>query len=177
MSTKKRRSNAVTKALLITALASGIAGMQAQPVDAAYIQFPNTNIRRLQTVDNVDLSKSFYVPVASGNTTTLLFYSPADVVQAPSSYSTGVTFKGGVLYLIQQSRNQSSESTSSFSFDNYFPLGDAKSILGGSSSSGELSEEQKTIIKDLIANGPGLCRLVENFFERNDDNNEYEKKT
>ena len=163
--------------LLITALASGIAGMQAQPVDAAYIQFPNTNIRRLQTVDNVDLSKSFYVPVASGDTTTLLFYSPTDVVQAPSSYSTGVTFKGGVLYLIQQSRNQSSESTSSFSFDNYFPLGDAKSILGGSSSSGELSEEQKTIVKNLIANWPRFFRLVEKFFERNDDYNEYDKKT
>ena len=47
----------------------------------------------------------------------------------------------------------------------------------GSVSSGELSEEQKTIVKNLIANWPGFFRLVEKFFERNDDYNEYDKKT
>ena len=93
----------------------------------------------------------------------------------PTTYTTsaGNTFEAGKLYAIEYNRRLAYGDSST----NAFLLGDAKSILGGSSSSGELSEEQKTIIKDLIANWPGLFRLVENFFERNDDNDEYEKKT
>ena len=93
----------------------------------------------------------------------------------PTTYTTsaGNTFEAGKLYAIEYNRRLAYGDSST----NAFLLGDAKSILGGSSSSGELSEEQKTIIKDLIANWPGLFRLVEKFFERNDDNDEYEKKT
>ena len=189
MSTKKRRSNVVTKALLITALASGIAGMQAQPVDAAYKgiggnslnyftdsgnrEFPYdwSSVCSSSTAKNakkIDLSKNFsYVPgiyTYATSTTTLpgIIYYAEDHNVTDRYGNIEDTFKGGVIYLTQDNK--------------YAILGDAKSILGGSSSSG-LSEEQKTMIKDLIANWPGLCRLVEKFFERNDDNDEYEKKT
>ena len=187
MSTKKRRSNVVTKALLITALASGIAGMQATHAaskdiggnslnyftDSGNIYSPYnlTDICSSSTAKDakkIDLSKNFsYIPgiyTYSTSTTTLpgiIYY--AEDHNVTDSYGNIVdTFKGGVIYLTQD--------------DKYAILGDAKSILGGSSSSG-LSEEQKTMIKDLIANWPGLCRLVEKFFKRNDDNNEYDKKT
>ena len=189
MSTTRKRSNVVAKALLLTALASGIAGMQATHVNAAskdiggnslnyftdsgniYSPYDLTGICSSSTAKDakkIDLSKNFsYIPgiyTYETSTTTLpgiLYY--AEDHNVTDSYGNIVdTFKGGVIYLTQDNK--------------YAILGDAKSILGGSSSSG-LSEEQKTMIKDLIANWPGLCRLVEKFFKRNDDNNEYDKKT
>ena len=172
MSTKKRCSNAVTKALLITALASGIAGMQAQPAFA----FINTS-----TINNtsLDFTKSFSIYLGdnggdgsnSPNVKTYLYYTP--VTQTINLGHDNGTLEAGQLYVLLDTTDSTDRGHDSKS---YTKLGDAKSILGGSSSSGELSEEQKTIIKDLIANGPGLFRLVEKFFERNDDNDEYEKK-
>ena len=172
MSTKKRRSNAVTKALLITALASGIAGMQAQPASAT--QYFNYDISS---------GNSFNIPhqYLQGN----FFYNPNDTVITvqTSAYTNPqqITLKGGVLYslcyrtdLIGVTENNPGREETWLQYCT--ALGDAKSILG-SSSSGELSEEQKTIVKNLIANWPRLFRLVEKFFERNDDNYEYEKKT
>ena len=160
--------------LLITALASGIAGMQAQPASAT--QYFNYDISS---------GNSFNIPhqYLQGD----FFYSPNDTVitattSAYNSRPQQITLKGGVLYslcyrtdLIGVTENNPGSNVTWLQYCT--ALGDAKSILGGSSSSGELSEEQKTIIKDLIANWPGLFRLVENFFERNDDNDEYEKKT
>ena len=200
MSTKKRRSNVVAKALLITALASGIAGMQAAPAFADiinYYDFTNGNHLMEQqgkwgtsttrfnsfNTNGIDFSKEFslaldnnYVKYSgdadeSGNWyrgSMILYYTPTTYTT-----SAGNTFEAGKLYAIEYNRRLAYGDSST----NAFLLGDAKSILGGSSSSGELSEEQKTIIKDLIANWPGLFRLVEKFFERNDDNDEYEKKT
>ena len=173
MSTKKRRSNVVTKALLITALASGIAGMQAQPASAT--QYFNYDISS---------GNSFNIPhqYLQGN----FFYNPNDTVITvrTSAYTNPqqITLKGGVLYNLCYTTQTVGESENNPGSERTWlqyctALGDAKSILGGSSSSGELSEDQKTVIKDLIANWPGLFRLVEKFFERNDDNDEYEKKT
>ena len=88
-----------------------------------------------------------------------------------------VSVPGGNFYFIKtESSYISTDNSESWTHavTQLINLGDAKSILGSGSSSG-LSEEQKTMIKDLIANGPGLCRLVEKFNERNDDNDEYEK--
>ena len=96
------------------------------------------------------------------------------IVQESFNTKTYTVKKGELYHLSYTQRNDTDNGDPSQKI--YTVLGDAKSILGGSSSSG-LSEEQKTIIKDLIANWPGLCRLVEKFFERNDDNDEYEKKT
>ena len=161
MSTKKRRSNVVTKALLITALASGIAGMQAQPAFAYSVE-NNT----------YDFNKSFEISLIDGDPYpgVALYFTPVDVTD-----KNGNTLKAGTLYFKRTyyitHENWDEERVT------YTSLGDAKSILGGSSSSGELSEDQKTVIKDLIANWPGLFRLVDKFFERNDDNDEYEKKT
>ena len=173
MSTKQRRSNVVTKALLITALASGIAGMQAQPASAT--QYFNYDISS---------GNSFNIPhrYLQGN----FFYNPNDtVITASTSAYTDpqkITLKGGVLYslcyrtdTIGVTENNPGSDVTWLQYCT--ALGDAKSILGGSSSSGELSEEQKTIVKNLIANWPGFFRLVEKFFERNDDYNEYETKT
>ena len=199
MSTKKRRSNVVTKALLITALASGIAGMQAQPAFANIIKYYDyTNSDHLMehqgkwgtsttkfnsfNTNGIDFSKEFSLALddnyvfyngdadESGNwyrSSMILYYTPTTYTT-----SAGNTFEAGKLYAIEYNSRVASSGSST----NAFLLGDAKSILGGSSSSG-LSEEQKTMIKDLIANWPRLCRLVEKFFERNDDNDEYEKKT
>ena len=104
-----------------------------------------------------------------------------DIVVIDRSTSADIylgTIKKGELYIYAShdyyTNNEANDHVLS---EGYQRLGDAKSILGGSSSSGELSEDQKTVIKDLIANWPGLFRLVEKFFERNDDNDEYEKKT
>ena len=173
MSTKKRRSNAVTKALLITALASGIAGMQAQPASAT--QYFNYDISS---------GNSFNIPhqYLEGN----FFYNPNDtVITVQTSVYTNpqqITLKGGVLYNLCYTTQTLGVTENNpgreYTWLQYCTsLGDAKSILGGGSSSGELSEEQKTIVKNLIANWPRLFRLVENFFERNDDYNEYDKKT
>ena len=200
MSTKKRRSNVVTKALLITALASGIAGMQALPAFAStlsniriaynstpflnrdgYIDVPDSYNYRPQDyisdISSIDFSKKFYISVDKN---TYLYYSPNTETfntSSKSSYNHPFTFNGGTLYRVSYCPG-TWDNTENFSDSSFAVtvLGDAKSILGGSSSSG-LSEEQKTMIKDLIANWPGLCRLVEKFFERNDDNDEYEKKT
>ena len=172
MSTTRKRSNVVTKALLITALASGIAGMQAQPASAT--QYFNYDISS---------GNSFNIPhqYLQGN----FFYNPNDtVITASTSAYTNpqkITLKGGVLYslcyrtdTIGVTENNPGSDVTWLQYCT--ALGNAKSILGGSSSSG-LSEEQKTIVKNLIANWPRLFRLVENFFERNDDYNEYDKKT
>ena len=158
--------------LLITALASGIAGMQAQPASAT--QYFNYDISS---------GNSFNIPhqYLQGN----FFYNPNDtVITASTSAYTDpqkITLKGGVLYslcyrtdTIGVTENNPGSDVTWLQYCT--ALGDAKSILGGSSSSG-LSEEQKTIVKNLIANWPGLFRLVEKFFERNDDYNEYETKT
>ena len=88
----------------------------------------------------------------------------------------GIIKKGELYIKDSYDYYDSSEAGNHNYVNTYQCLGDAKSILGSSSSTG-LSEEQKTIIKDLIANWPGLCRLVEKFNERIDDNDEYEKKT
>ena len=201
MSTKKRRSNVVTKALLITALASGIAGMQATPAFADIINYYDytngdhlmehqekwgtTSTTRFNSfnTNGIDFSKEFslaldnnYVRYSgdadeSGNWyrgSMILYYTPTTYTT-----SAGNTFEAGKLYAIEYNGRLAYGDSSR----NAFLLGDAKSLLGGSSSSGELSEDQKTVIKDLIANWPGLFRLVEKFFERNDDNDEYEKKT
>ena len=134
--------------------------MQAQPASAT--QYFNYDISS---------GNSFKIPhqYLQGN----FFYNPNDTVITvkTSAYSESeqITLKGGVLYNLCYTtqtigvteNNPGSERT----WLQYCTvLGDAKSILGVSSSSGELSEEQKTIIKDLIANGPGLFRLVEKFF-------------
>ena len=160
MSTKQRRSNVVTKALLITALASGIAGMQVSPAFASTIvnnKLDFDNSFKISLTDTVDLS-------------TYLYYTPVDVTDSQS----GHLFKAGTLYF--EADYYITHENWDETKKKYTALGDAKSILGGSSSSG-LSEEQKTIVKNLIANWPRLFRLVENFFERNDDYNEYETKT
>ena len=200
MSTKKRRSNMVAKALLLTALASGIAGMQAAPAWAStlnnisisynstpflnsdgYIDAPDGYNYRPQDyisdVSSIDFNKQFCISVDKG---TYLYYSPITKIyntSSNSSYNHPFTFNGGTLYRVSYSPG-SWKDTEDFSDSSFAVtiLGDAKSILGSSSSTG-LSEEQKTIIKDLIANWPGLCRLVEKFNERIDDNDEYEKKT
>ena len=78
MSTKKRRSNVVTKALLITALASGIAGMQATPAFALDHVYANN--------EPLDFTKSFSIGlgdnggdgVNSYNVATYLYYTPVD---------------------------------------------------------------------------------------------------
>ena len=172
MSTTRKRSNVVAKALLLTALASGIAGMQAMPAGAT--QYFNYDISS---------GSSFNIPkqYLQGD----FFYNPNDTVLTvnTSAYSRSeqITLKGGVLYSLCYTTQivgitENNPGTERTWLQYCTALGDAKSILGGSSSSG-LSEEQKTMIKDLIANWPGLCRLVEKFFKRNDDNNEYDKKT
>ena len=198
MSTKKRRSNVVTKALLITALASGIAGMQAQPAFANNISafgygmpggiisnnYDRPDVAQIIDLSTIDYTKEFYIRTSAGGFTYdseddndtigyygCLYYSPVDK-SISQDQGPKANFKAGQLYYITRTINANHDDDL-----NIIKLGDAKSILGGSSSSGELSEEQKTMIKDLIANWPRLCRLVENFFERNDDNNEYEKKT
>ena len=169
MSTKKRRSNVVAKALLLTALASGIAGMQAAPAWAySEDKLDNTSL---------DFTNSFSIYLGNnGNDganfqseATYLYYTPINQTIELANRKYG-TLEAGQLYVLIAVKDDESE------YKSYRKLGDAKSILGSSSSTG-LSEEQKTIIKDLIANGPGLCRLVEKFNERNDDNDEYEKKT
>ena len=167
MSTKKRRSNVVTKALLITALASGIAGMQAQPAFAGYDRVYTSFAEKT-------LQSGVYL-------TGTLRIADNDIVVIDRSTSADIylgTIKKGELYIYAShdyyTNNEANDHVLS---EGYQRLGDAKSILGGSSSSGELSEDQKTVIKDLIANWPGLFRLVDKFFERNDDNDEYEKKT
>ena len=172
MSTKKRRSNVITKALLITALASGIAGMQAAPALAT-------------EYFNYDISGGSNFNIPGNHLRGSFFYSLNDTVikvrTSAYTHEKQITLKGGVLYNLTYTTDRIGESENNPGSDVTWlqyctSFGDAKSILGGSSSSG-LSEEQKTIIKDLIANWPGLCRLVEKFFERNDDNDEYEKKT
>ena len=161
MSTTRKRSNVVTKALLITALASGIAGMQAQPAFAYSVE-NNT----------YDFNKSFEISLIDRDPYpgAALYFTPVDVTD-----KNGNTLKAGTLYFKRTyyitHENWDEERVT------YTSLGDAKSILGGGSSSGELSEEQKTIVKNLIANWPRVFRLVEKFFERNDDYNEYDKKT
>ena len=176
MSTKKRRSNAVTKALLITALASGIAGMQAQPAFAVdnttFSLAGNTSV----CISNAEFGSSYLVYSEKGGYIPSYWYDRLSL-SINNTGSSGYYLKHSSLYIVRASKYTSGEENSTeFNIQGIISLGDAKSILGGSSSSG-LSEEQKTIIKDLIANGPGLFRLVENFFERNDDNDEYEKKT
>ena len=165
MGTTRKRSNVVTKALLITALASGIAGMQAQPASA----------------DNT-VYKGFY-RLSENNLCTILGYtstlskinlcianSDFDITVGYNSWAKTYTIKKGELYF------DSSTEDTEYEPDRWLTvLGDAKSILGSSSSG--LSEEQKTIVKNLIANWPRFFRLVEKFFERNDDYNEYDKKT
>ena len=200
MSMTRKRSNVVAKALLITALASGIAGMQAQPAFAStlsniriaynstpfltrdgYIDVSDSYNYRPQDyisdISSIDFNKKFYISVDKN---TYLYYSPNTETfntSSNSSYNHPFTFNGGTLYRVSYCPG-TWDDTENFSDPSFAVtvLGDAKSILGGSSSSG-LSEEQKTMIKDLIANWPGLCRLVENFFKRNDDNNEHDKKT
>ena len=160
MSTKQRRSNVVTKALLITALASGIAGMQATPALAYSVENNTYDFNKSFEISLID---RYPYPGAA------LYFTPVDVTDKK-----GNTLKAGTLYFKRTyyitHENWDEERVT------YTSLGDAKSILGGSSSSG-LSEEQKTIVKNLIANWPRVFRLVEKFFERNDDYNEYETKT
>lgn len=182
MSTTRKRSNVVAKALLITALASGIAGMQAQPAFAStlsniriaynstpflnrdgYIDVPdNYNYRPqdyISDISSIDFSKKFYISVDKN---TYLYYSPNTETfntSSSSSYNHPFTFNGGTLYRVSYCPG-TWDDTENFSDSSFAVtvLGDAKSILGGSSSSGSssgLSEEQKTIIKDLIANVDG----------------------
>ena len=128
----------------------------------------------------LDFTKSFSIYLGddgedgsnSPNTRTYLYYTPVNKTIEVSGFKYD-TLEAGQLYVLLDT---SDSTDGGYDHKSYRKLGDAKSILGGSSSSG-LSEEQKTMIKDLIANWPGLCRLVEKFFERNDDNNEYDKKT
>ena len=135
--------------------------MQAHPALAWYSVENNT----------YDFNKSFEISLIDRDPYpgAVLYFTPVDVTD-----KNGNTLKAGTLYFKRTyyitHENWDEERVS------YTSLGDAKSILGGSSS-GELSEEQKTIVKNLIANWPRLFRLVEKFFERNDDNYEYEKKT
>ena len=172
MSTTKKRSNVVAKALLLTALASGIAGMQAMPASA----YSEDSINNTP----LDFTKSFSIYLGDNggdgsndpNTKTYLYYTPVNKTIEVDGFKHD-TLEAGQLYVLLDTRDSTDGGSDHKS---YRKLGDAKSILGGSSSSG-LSEEQKTMIKDLIANCPGLCRLVEKFFKRNDDNNEYDKKT
>ena len=156
MSTKKRRSNVVMKALLITALASGIAGMQALPA-FAYSEDGINN-------KPLDFTKSFSIYLGddgedganSPNTRTYLYYTPVNkTIEVSSGYD---TLEAGQLYVLLDTRDATDGG-----YDNkyYRKLGDAKSILGGSSSSG-LSEEQKTMIKDLIANVDGNQKVSGN---------------
>ena len=131
----------------------------------------------ISDISSIDFSKKFYIYVDKN---TYLYYSPDTETfntSSHSSYNHPFTFNGGTLYRVSYSPG-TWDNTEDYSDPSFAVtvLGDAKSILGGSSSSG-LSEEQKTMIKDLIANWPGICRLVEKFFERNDDNDEYDKKT
>ena len=134
---------------------------------------------------NYDISSgnSFNIPhqYLEGN----FFYNPNNTVitVSTSAYTNPqqITLKGGVLYNLRYTTQTVGESENNPGSERTWlqyctALGDAKSILGGSSSSG-LSEEQKTIVKNLIANWPRVFRLVEKFFERNDDYNEYDKKT
>ena len=134
---------------------------------------------------NYDISSgnSFNIPhqYLEGN----FFYNPNNTVitVSTSAYTNPqqITLKGGVLYNLRYTTQTVGESENNPGSERTWlqyctALGDAKSILGGSSSSG-LSEEQKTIVKNLIANWPRVFRLVEKFFERNDDYNEYETKT
>lgn len=182
MSTTRKRSNVVAKVLLITALASGIAGMQAQPAFAStlsniriaynstpflnrdgYIDVPdNYNYRPqdyISDISSIDFSKKFYISVDKN---TYLYYSPNTETfntSSSSSYNHPFTFNGGTLYRVSYCPG-TWDDTENFSDSSFAVtvLGDAKSILGGSSSSGSssgLSEEQKTIIKDLIANVDG----------------------
>ena len=134
------------------------------------------------TINNtsLDFTKSFSIYLGdnggdganSPNVKTYLYYTPVkQTINLGHDYG---TLEAGQLYVLLDTTDSTDGGYDSKS---YRKLGDAKSILGGGSSSGELSEEQKTIVKNLIANWPGLFRLVENFFERNDDNYEYEKKT
>ena len=133
---------------------------------------------------NYDISNGSNFNIPSRYLEGDMFYSPNDTVITvnTSAYrKENITLKGGVLYklcYITQTVGVTEGSPGKeVTWLQYCTaLGDAKSILGSSSSTG-LSEEQKTIIKDLIANWPGLCRLVEKFNERIDDNDEYEKKT
>ncbi|WP_337610156.1 hypothetical protein [Phascolarctobacterium succinatutens] len=172
MSTTRKRSNVVAKALLLTALASGIAGMQAVPTFA----YSNDRINNTP----LDFTKSFSIYLGDNggdgsndpNTKTYLYYTPVNKTIEVDDYKYD-TLEAGQLYVLLDTHDSTDNG---YDYKSYRKLGDAKSILGGSSSSG-LSEEQKTMIKDLIANWPGLCRLVEKFFKRNDDNNEYDKKT
>ena len=170
MSTTRKRSNVVTKALLITALASGIAGMQAQP---AFAETLTCKFYRLsQENPNVDLINGIYDSLTSSlNIATEDFNV---IVKEGRNTKTYTVKKGELYHLSYTQRNDTDNGDPSQKI--YTVLGDAKSILGGSSS-GELSEEQKTIVKNLIANWPRVFRLVEKFFERNDDYNEYDKKT
>ena len=128
----------------------------------------------------LDFTKSFSIYLGDNggdstndpNTKTYLYYTPVNKTIEVDGFKHD-TLEAGQLYVLLDTRDSTDGGSDHKS---YRKLGDAKSILGGSSSSG-LSEEQKTMIKDLIANWPGLCRLVEKFFKRNDDNNEYDKKT
>ena len=128
----------------------------------------------------LDFTKSFSIYLGDNggdgandaNVKTYLYYTPVNQTINVNGYESD-TLEAGQLYVLLDTHDSTDRG---HDYKAYRKLGDAKSILGGSSSSG-LSEEQKTIIKDLIANWPGLCRLVEKFFERNDDNDEYEKKT
>ena len=161
MSTTRKRSNVVAKALLLTALASGIAGMQAQPASA----YSEDGINNTP----LDFTKSFSIYLGDNggdgsnnpNTRTYLYYTPVNKTIEVSGFKYD-TLEAGQLYVLLDTRDSTD---GGYDHKSYRKLGDAKSILGGSSSSG-LSEEQKTMIKDLIANWPGLCRLVEKFFKR-----------
>ena len=157
----KKSNNIIVKTLLLTAIVSGIT-VDVMKADAAYSLFPNTTVRSLKSVDSIDLTKSFLVSLAVDTTSTdtnntFLYYSPTDVTQS------SVTFKGGMLYVLQtHSHEYSDNGQSTTSFTNYFPLGEAKKILGSSGSSTELTEDQKTVIKNLIANVDGNQKVSGN---------------
>ena len=130
----------------------------------------------ISDISSIDFNKQFCISVDKG---TYLYYSPTTKTfntSFNSSYNHPFTFNGGTLYRVSYSPG-TFDDTENFSESSFAVtvLGDAKSILGSSSSG--LSEEQKTIVKNLIANWPRFFRLVEKFFERNDDYNEYETKT
>ena len=178
MSTK-RRSNVVAKALLVTALASGIAGMQAMPahaddensnVDIRYVNITGDKYdpvtyesvfssRTPQDAKQIDFTRniqgitSIYTYNTSYTDVPGFVYFATDTTVpksiASSTYGTynDCTFKGGTIYLTLNGK--------------FAVLGDAKSILGSGSSSG-LSEEQKTMIKDLIANVEGNQKVSGN---------------
>ena len=157
----KKSNSILAKTLLLTAIVSGIT-VDVMQVDAAYSLFPNTTVRSLKSVDSIDLTKSFLVSLAVNTTSTdtnntFLYYSPTDVTQG------SVTFKGGMLYVLQTNSHEYSDNgQSTTSFTNYFPLGEAKKILGSSGSSTELTEDQKTVIKNLIANVDGNQKVSGN---------------